>query len=113
MEVVVESSGVAHARNAPFSGPLGASGIPESVTKIEAAMREMMQSMADGWDMFVYFHMFAFFSEIIWMPLARLIGGVVVGCFSGMIWDRYRFIESLFMDLEGQRKDITSCGPCE
>ena len=41
--------GVATAVNAPFSGPLGHSQIPESVTKIEAAMQEMMASMAEGW----------------------------------------------------------------
>jgi len=38
-------TGVATARNAPFSGPFGASQIPESVTKIEAAMRDLMEEM--------------------------------------------------------------------
>lgn len=42
------NAGVATAVNAPFSGPLGHSQIPESVTKIEAAMQEMMASMAEG-----------------------------------------------------------------
>ena len=43
--------GVATARNAPFSGPFGASQIPESVTKIEAAMRDLMEDWRDdeGW----------------------------------------------------------------
>ena len=42
-----EDAGVSRARNAPFSGPFGATQVPQSVKMLEAAMRDLVADIAD------------------------------------------------------------------